>query len=112
MLSLLDENVVHDISQGASQKGVAAFDAFLKRMDQHYDERLDQFVIMVNEDGTRGAAEFVCHGTYKATDAPLPPAKGQKYSIPVGAFFEIKNNKIARISNHYNLNEWIKMVQG
>ena len=35
----------------------------------------------------RAAADFVVNGTYVATDGP-PPARGQKYKLPAGAYFE------------------------
>ena len=30
--------------------------------------------------------------------------------LPAGAFFEIRDGKVARISNTYNLNDWIAQV--
>lgn len=50
------------------------------------------------------------HGEYLADDEGLPPARGQTYVLPAGAFFEIEEGKVARISNHYNLNDWIALV--
>lgn len=111
MLDLLSENVVHDINQGKRMEGKETFQKFLRRMDELYDENLTDIVIMSDDSGTRGSAEFVCNGTYKSTDEGLPPARGQKYRIPVGCFFELANDKIIRISNHYNLNDWIAMVK-
>jgi steroid delta-isomerase-like uncharacterized protein len=67
-------------------------------------------VIMASEDGTRAAAEFVVLGEYLKTDEGLPPAKGQKYHLPAGAFFEIRDGKVARITNYYNLQDWIDQV--
>ncbi|MBF76480.1 MAG: isopropylmalate/homocitrate/citramalate synthase, partial [Pseudomonadales bacterium] len=37
-------------------------------------------------------------------------ANGQKYVLPAGAFFEVKDGKVARISNYYNLNDWVTQV--
>jgi steroid delta-isomerase-like uncharacterized protein len=112
MLDLLDENVVHDISQGASQKGVAAFREFLAIMDKYYDENLTEMVFLADSTGKRLAAEFICNGVYKVSAEGLPKANGQKYKILVGAFFELNGNKIKRISNHYNINDWVKQVGG
>lgn len=109
-LALLDDDVVHDINQGERQVGKAAFAKFMDHMNTSYKEELKDMVIMANEDGTRGAAEFVVHGEYLKTDEGLPEAKGQKYVLPAGAFFELKNGKVARISNYYNLNDWIAQV--
>ncbi|MCE3025632.1 nuclear transport factor 2 family protein [Salinicola sp. DM10] len=109
-LDLLDEDVVHDINQGERQIGKATFAAFMGKMNRCYRERLADIVVMQNAAGDRAAAEFVVHGEYLADDEGLPPANGQTYVLPAGAFFEIKGGKVARISNYYNLNEWVAQV--
>ncbi|MBS7663745.1 nuclear transport factor 2 family protein [Pseudomonas lalucatii] len=109
-LALLDDQVVHDINQGERQVGKAAFAAFMDKMNRCYRERLSDIVVMQNADGSRAAAEFVVHGEYLADDEGLPPAQGQTYLLPAGAFFEIAGGKIKRISNYYNLNDWIAQV--
>ncbi|UTW12974.1 ketosteroid isomerase-related protein [Marinobacterium rhizophilum] len=111
-LDLLTEDVVHDINQGGREVGKAAFAAFMARMNQCYEERLVDIEIMVSPDGQRAAAEFVVLGRYLDNDEGLPPASGQQYRLPAGAFFELRNNKVARISNYYNLNDWLAQVGG
>ena len=111
-LSLLTEDVAHDINQGERQLGKAAFAKFMDHMNRCYKEELTDMVIMANEDGTRGAAEFIVNGTYLATDQGLPDANGQTYRLPAGAFFEIRDGKVARISNYYSLPDWIAQVSG
>lgn len=110
LLSLLTDDVIHDINQGKREVGIDPFRDFLGVMDHHYDETVKKLVIMVSEDGLRAAAEFIIEGKYKKSQDGLPKAKGQTYSLPVGAFFEMKNKKISRVSNHYNLNDWIHQV--
>ncbi|RYY35481.1 MAG: isopropylmalate/homocitrate/citramalate synthase [Sphingomonadales bacterium] len=112
MLACLTEDVAHDINQGGRQSGKAAFRDFLAHMDRCYRERLADIVAMTAPDGTRAAAEFVVHGAYLATDAGLPPARGQTYVLPAGGFFEIRDGAIARVSVHYNLADWIAQVGG
>lgn len=112
MLALLTEDVVHDINQGAREVGKAAFRAFLQRMEAHYREELRDIVVMSGEGGRRAAGEFTVHGTYLATDAGLPEARGQTYVLPAGAFFELRDGLIARVSNYYNLADWIAQVGG
>ncbi len=109
-LALLTDDVVHDISQGGSEVGQAAFRRFLAHMDRCYRERVRDLVVMVNADGSRAAAEFGLDGEYIATDSDLPPAKGQRYTLRVGAFFEVRDGRVARISNHYNLKDWLRQV--
>ncbi len=109
-LDLLTDEVAHDINQGERQTGKEAFRSFMDKMNRCYRERLTDIVIMESADGTRGAAEFTVNGEYLATDEGLPEADGQKYVLPAGAFFEIRDGKVARISNYYNLNDWIAQV--
>ena len=44
------------------------------------------------------------------TDEGLPPATGQSYVLPGGAFFDIRDDRIARVTNYYNLQDWIAQV--
>jgi steroid delta-isomerase-like uncharacterized protein len=111
-LSLLTDDVIHDINQGKREIGKDAFKQFMACMNHNYKEQLVDMVIMASEDGKRAAAEFVVLGEYLQTDEGLPAANGQKYRLPAGAFFEIRDNKVARITNYYNLNDWIAQVSG
>ncbi len=110
-MALLDDGVVHDISQGDRETGKPAFRRFLEHMNRTYREEIRDLAVMVDATGTRAAAEFTLLGTYLATDGDLPPAKGQRYTLNVGAFFKIRNGKVARISNHYNMKDWLRQVQ-
>lgn len=112
MLALLTEDVVHDLNQGERQTGRDAFRAFMARMDRSYRERLTDITLLASADGTRGGAEYVVHGEYLATDEGLPEAHGQTYVLPGGAFFDIRDGKIARVTNYYNLEDWTRQVSG
>ena len=48
--------------------------------------------------------------SYTHLDVYKRQANGQTYVLPAGAFFEIRNGKVARISNYYNLNDWVAQV--
>lgn len=109
-LGLLTEDVAHDINQGAREPGKEAFGKFMAHMNRCYRERLEDMVIMASDDGRRAAAEFTVIGEYLATDEGLPPARGQTYRLPAGAFFEIRDGRIARVTNYYNLQDWIAQV--
>jgi steroid delta-isomerase-like uncharacterized protein len=112
MLALLTDDVVHDINQGAREIGVEAFRAFMARMNGAYQEELRDIVVMATADGARAAAEFTVHGTYLTADEGLPPAHGQTYVLPAGAFFAVRDGRIARVTNFYNLPDWLRQVGG
>ncbi|MGN8153002.1 ketosteroid isomerase-related protein [Agrobacterium sp. 22094] len=109
-LALLTDDVVHDINQGERQVGKQVFATFMQHMNRCYKENLTDMVIMASEDGKRASAEFVVNGEYLATDEGLPEANGQTYVLPAGAFFELKDGKVSRVTNYYNLNDWIAQV--
>lgn len=109
-LSLLTDDVVHDINQSGREVGPAAFAVFMQRMNASYRERIVDITVMASVDGQRAAAEFTVLGEYLKTDEGLPPACGQKYTLPAGAFFEIREGRVARISNYYNLQDWLRQV--
>jgi steroid delta-isomerase-like uncharacterized protein len=110
MLNCLADDVAHDINQGGRQVGKAQFAAFLAHMERCYKERLEDIALMVSEDGTRAAAEFVVHGAYLATDEGLPEADGQTYVLPAGAFLSIVAGRITRLTMYYNLADWTAQV--
>lgn len=107
-LATLNDNVVHDINEGGSEKGRDAFRKFKMHMDECYREQITDLVIMVN--GNRGAAEFIVKGEYIKADTGLPPANGQRYEIPAAAFFETDGKSITRVTSYYNLKNWIAAV--
>jgi steroid delta-isomerase-like uncharacterized protein len=111
-LALLTDDVAHDLSQGPRETGKAAFRKFLEHMNRCYQERVRDLAIMVDDSGQRAAAEFQLDGKYVATDGDLPKARGQNYVLTVGAFFDIRDGKVARISNTYNFKDWLRQVQG
>ena len=109
MCALLSDDVAHDLNQGERQLGRAAFRRFLDRMAASYRERLRDVVVMTAAGG-RAAAEYVVEGEYLATDEGLPPARGQRYVLPGGAFFELEGGRIRRVTNYYNLTDWLRQV--
>lgn len=110
MLACVADDVVHDVNQGERRAGKERFHAFLARMAHHYKERLDGITVMVSQDGSRAAAEFNVEGQYLVSETGLPDAKGQRYVLPAGAFFAVRDGRIARVTTYYNLTEWIMQV--
>lgn len=110
MLALVTEDVEHRVNEGGIRRGREAFAEFCAHMGVSYREELRDLVIFATPDGRRGAAEFVVHGEYLQTDPGLPEARGQRYILPAGGFFELRDGKIARVTTFYNLNDWIAQV--
>ena len=110
MLALLHDDVEHHVNEGKIRRGRALFAEFNAHMTESYRENLTDMVIMANDAGDRAAAEFVVNGTYLKTDPGLPPARGQTYRLPAGAFFTIRDGRIVRVTTYYNLADWMAQV--
>lgn len=110
MLEAVTGDIEHRVNEGGIRSGKEKFAEFCSHMGVSYREELRDMVIFVNPDGTRGAAEFVVHGTYLQTDPGLPEAHGQTYILPAGAFFDLKGGKISRVTTFYNLADWVRQV--
>ncbi len=111
MLALLSDDVAHDLNQGQRETGRDAFRAFLARMQRCYAEQLRNIVVTATPDGTHAAAQYLVHGTYEADDNGLPPARGQSYVLPGGAFFDVKGQRLTRVTNYYNLQDWLRQIE-
>ena len=110
MLDCLTTDVEHHVNEGQVRVGKIKFAEFCAHMSHCYDETLTDMVIFVNEDGTRGAAEYVVNGCYINTDKGLPEAHSQHYRLPAGSFFSLRDGKISRVVTYYNLADWIAQV--
>lgn len=110
MLSLLSDDVIHEVNQGGTRSGKDLYRSFLAHMDACYEERLTDMVLMSDESGHRIACEFVVNGVYKSTDGNLPEATGQSYQLPAGAFLAVSDGKIQRVTTYYNLQLWLRLI--
>ena len=110
MVALLAPDVRHEVNQGEMRIGLERYRKFLKHMDECYSEHLVDLVFFTEPSGQRIACEFTVHGVYKKTDGDLPPARNQSYVLPAGAFLEVQDGKISRVTTYYNLALWIKQV--
>lgn len=110
MLACVSDDIIHDTNQGERRLGRERFHAFCGRMAHHYQERLEDIVVMTTADGSRAAAEFNVNGKYLVTETGLPDATGQTYRLPAGTFFAVRDGKIARVTTYYNLTDWIMQV--
>lgn len=110
MLACLATDVEHHVNEGQIRVGKVKFAEFCAHMSHCYAENLTDMVIFANDEGTRGAAEYIVNGTYKATDSGLPEAEGQTYRLPAGSFFSMKDGHITRVVTYYNLADWVRQV--
>ena len=110
MLSCLHSDFTHDVNESSSKNGKETFKTFLKYMNEHYLEKLENIIIMSDGDNNL-AAKFIVNGKYLKTDGQLPQARGQEYKIPAAQLFEVKDNLIHRVTTYYNLKDWIQKVQ-
>lgn len=110
LLELLTDDVIHDINQGSREVGKQAFREFLERMRECYEEHISDITLCASEDGTRASAEYVVLGKYLKADIGLPAAHGQTYRLAGGAFFEMRGDRISRVTNYYNLEDWLQQV--
>ena len=75
------------------------------------DEAYERKYLQTYLDAPRSLAVLVYDGAQLiGASTGLPPAHGQKYRLPAGAFFEVRNGKVARVTNYYNLQDWIAQV--
>ena len=111
LAALVADDVVHDVNQGWRETGRARLREFLERTGRCFHERIGDLCVLALAEGTRAAAEFAIDGTYVESDPGLPPARGQKYRLRGGAFFEVNaQNRIARVTNYYNLQDWLRQI--
>ena len=110
MLSCLTDDVAHHVNEGGVRIGKEQFAAFCAHMSRCYAETLTDMVVLVSDNGTRAAAEYIVNGTYIETDAGLPEATGQTYRLPAGSFCDLRDGKISRVTTYYNLADWIRQV--
>lgn len=110
MLDLLHPEVKHEANQGDTRVGKALFTDFLAHMERCYNEQLTDMVFLSAPGNARVAVEFVVNGTYQSTDGDLPEATGQQYVLPAGAFLEVKDGLISRVTTYYNLPLWMELV--
>lgn len=110
MEALVSDDIEHHVNQGGIRRGRELFAEFNRHMSRCYRENLTGITALASEDGSRAAAEFTVNGEYLADDEGLPPASGQRYCLPAGTFFSLRDGKITRIATHYNLQDWIAQV--
>jgi len=108
-LVVLSDDIVHDINESETQVGIDAYRTFKHHMDAHYRERLVDVVVF--ENGSRGAVEFIVEGTYIQKDGDLPDANNQTYRIRAAFFADTNGEKITRITSYYNLKKWCEVIE-
>lgn len=108
----MSDNIRHEVNQGEARVGIQLYQDFLAHMDECYDEQLTDMVFFTEPRGQRVACEFIVNGVYKKTDGDFIAARNQTYVLPAGAFLEVSEGKITRVTTYYNLPLWLKLVSG
>lgn len=106
MLALVGEDVAYDPFDGERAIGREALRWQLGLAARHFDERLSDIAVMTAPGGVRAAAEFTVRGTYRESAEGLPAARGQRYTLAGGMFFEVDEGRISRISAVRNRAQW------
>lgn len=110
--AIMSNDVIHDINQDGSEKGVEKFKQFMEKANASFDEKLSDIVIMISEDGKQAAAKWIDHGKYFKDFPGLDvKAHNQTYKLAGGHFFEIKHGKISRVTTYYNTTEFMKQIK-
>lgn len=102
--ALLADDVIFDVNRGQRESGKEAFVRCMRRNNSCYQEHIFDIEIMTNDDGSRVAAEFTVMGIYMGGNEALgeEPPMDLNYRLPGGAFFEVEDGQIVRVSANYN----------
>lgn len=98
------------VNDDPPRQGKDDFVAYFDHRAGHYSETHRNLAIFDAPDGSRAVATYTLSGTYIATDGSAPPANGQSYSLPVEATFDVKDDKITRLTLHYDRADWIAQI--
>lgn len=110
ILDCLCDGVRHDAAQYETTYGKAAFAEYCSVMAGCYRERLTDIEIMVAPRGNRAAAEFIAHGEYCETEPGEVEARGQRYTLTCGVFFEVRNDCTTRVTSYYSVDDWVRQM--
>jgi hypothetical protein len=72
-------------------------------MDECYEEALIVFVLFGEPNNRSVTSEFVVSGSIKKSTKTHQSAQEHIYFLATGAFLEIKNGKITRLTTYYNI---------
>jgi steroid delta-isomerase-like uncharacterized protein len=106
VLALVDDDVAFDPPHGARAVGRDPVETALIHRFRCFRETLSDLVTMASGDGARACVEYTARGTYEASDAGLPAADGQPYSIAGALVVEVDDGRISRITDHRNMSLW------
>lgn len=110
--SIMSNDVIHDINQGASETGITKFKTYMKKTNNSFDENLSEILIMVSNDGKHAAAQWVDHGVYyKDYPGMKIHATNQKFTLNGGHFFEIHDGKLSRVTTYYNDTNFMEQIK-
>lgn len=98
--TIVSPDIVHDVDSLDRRLGREDFLAYLEARASQYREHAFDIELMVNDDGTRVAAEYTLLGFPLAEHPQEAIAASQTYRISGGLFFQIEDGRITRVSQH------------
>ncbi len=102
MLSLMSDDVVHDLNESSRQVGLEAFTEQLNASKQRFLEVISDIETEVTGNGERAISAYTISGQYLATAPGMPTARGQRYRITGKSIFDIRDGKITRIISEFD----------
>ena len=99
LLALMHDQVIHDLQCSRREVGKQAFARFLATKHALYDEHVYNLTLLVHPDGGRAAAEYQVLG-FALGKGGRPPEPGGTYRVAAGTFFDIREERISRISSY------------
>lgn len=104
-----DDATYADVALGQSHSGKVAMREFFASMEREFssDYRFEAGLMVITDSAY--AAEWVMRGTHDRSSAMLP-ATGKSYAIHGASIGELRDGKIARNTDYWNMTEFLVQV--
>jgi steroid delta-isomerase-like uncharacterized protein len=104
-----DDATYVDVALGQTHAGKVAMRAFFASLEAEFssDYQFDPGLMVITDTGY--AAEWVMRGTHDRTSAMLP-ATGKSFAIHGASIGELRNGKIGRNTDYWNMTEFLMQV--
>lgn len=100
--ALMTDNITYISNSGKLRQGKEAYQKYTEGLFKEINEKAVDMTYYVDPIKSVVVATGNAIGTYEESSAGLPPAKGQKYTLPFVEIFEIQDEKIKKFTTFYN----------